>query len=202
MLTYSEFRIPLTQPKSRPLNIGLNYLQIERGNQNDLRTCFLGSAVNGPSPDWMVFLDRNVQLPRGGERWCYLDGIELDQLEKNITCGLRSILEEKLNCSPSKFGDQELEVGFISARFDKDRRIIIFDNSTGRNISHHFHAKGERVVLYLAINKSLRLLDPPELRPPFIVGITLDWLDSTLSTLVMTFVESMSHQVVIVTEIR
>lgn len=175
-----------------------------RGDTPDARlehTGYLESSI----PDWLIYFEEGLHLPGGGDRYTPLTDLlttmmfstlDLRQLEDSITLGIGEMLETKL-LGRSKFSGDISSSQQIKLKIEEDGCLNIIDSVTGQDLNWGFRAQGERVVLYLAINRAIRLQVSSEVDVPFVVDANLSLLDMGLLSEVQRFIENIAAQVIL-----
>jgi len=156
-------------------------------------------------PDWIIGFDLSTRLPCGGEVWPPLNNLlasgqfpslNRQRLELDITSNLKEMLQSKIR-GFSKFSDLVKSPEQLKLKISDNGSLNVWDEKSGKNLYFHFQAAGERVVVYLAINKALRdqLID--EFDVPYIVDACLGLLDSSLLSQVFEFIAVLAPQVTV-----
>ena len=175
-----------------------------RGDNPDARLEHSG-YLDPSIPDWLIYFEEALRLPGGGDRYTALMDLlatrmfsKLDwrQLEDAITLGIREMLEVKV-LGLSKFSGVISSSQQIKLKIEEDGYLNIIDGITGQDLNWGFRAEGERFVLYLAINRALRLQVSSEVDLPFVVDANLSVLDTGLLSEVQRFIENMGAQVIL-----
>jgi hypothetical protein len=174
-----------------------------RGNSPDARLEHVG-CLDPCVPDWLIYFEEAL-LPGGGDRYTALtdllttgvfSSVDWRLFEEAITLGLREMLEVKV-LGTSKFSGVISSSQQIELKIEEDGCLSITDSITGQDLNWGFRAQGERMVLYLAINRAIRSQVSTELDVPFVVDANLSVLDMDLLSKVIEFIESMAGQIIL-----
>lgn len=120
--------------------------------------------------------------------------VKRSDLESELTKNVRKLLGAKIESRASKFSygvasPEQLRVSL------NDGGAICVTGYDGGDLSDCFHAKDERIVLYLSINAAVRKLQSWDV--PFVVDSQLGRLDEWVIHSCYQFIPEMSKQVII-----
>ena len=161
-----------------------------------LRREFQGAA-NGASvaeirvPTWLVFLDiQTLCHCQGGASGAVAALISSSQallarrheFEGHVTRNVMTMLGSSY--------------GRLRANVSREGGLQITDERSGRNIDAYFHSMSKQIILFLAINKALRILFPLDL--PLVIDSLLDNLDMVLLSPCFQFICSMNGQRIVI----
>ncbi|WP_427500882.1 AAA family ATPase [Methylomonas sp. MED-D] len=153
--------------------------------------------------DWLIFLDDYVDTPCGGAPWRQLallisshhqSLIAPKSFEDDLTSNIREMLRVKVGSGFNKFSTRVTSVEQLRATIANDGAAFV-TAVNGEDISASFQAMGERLVLYLSINASVRKL--LRLDVPFVVDSQLGCLDQSLLHSCYKFISEISKQTII-----
>ena len=151
-----------------------------------------------------IFYDQSISLPYSGMPWEPLANMlssypeclaNLDELQGYVTENIRTMLRGKVQ-GLSKFGGILRSVDDLDATITPNGTICINSVDSKRSIDRCFHAHGERVVLYLAINFAVRNLF--KLKVPFVGERLLSNLESWAGDTCFKFLQDTGEQCILI----